>query len=518
MAPVLLRPWFERVYGNVPWLSFVAFYAVLANIPYWFASREFGFSPLGWFCIQYVVVGLVALVVPRFVSASLLLAIIFADFLCGICRSYDLPVQTTLQNISAADAFTGTRLVCAAATVLLAVLGAAISLFLPGNGLPNNQRRRTAVCLLAFGLFIVGTDIFSIHLATGHLPDSLRSTTGVDGVDLRMSHMPKLARVPVIRLARMLVAEHAIRSVEKIDAASVAAVPSATEVGLRNAGIVSDRRNGESPNLVLVVVESWGLAGDSHLKEAMVQPYLQPDLLARYEVVQGTVPFDGTTIPAEARELCGSSLAYHLLNATASELKGCLPDRLAALGYYDIALHGMSGHMFNRSEWYKTIGFQETWFHEGFRHQGMPDCMGPFIGTCDADIAAWIGRRLEEDSPQPYFIHWMTLNSHLPVFVPSTLGHGAPCLADLSLTPNTPLCSWYQLIANVHQSVSQIAMRKLDRPTVFIIVGDHAPPFGDPALRSKFSQSDVPYVVLLPRSDHYPSHALLARNAANLHP
>jgi hypothetical protein len=112
----------------------------------------------------------------------------------------------------------------------------------------------------------------------------------------------------------------------------------------------------------------------------------------------------------------------------------------------------------------------------------------------------------------------MTLNSHLPVFVPSPLSHGAPCLADLSLTPNTPLCSWYQLIANVHQSVSQIAMGKLDRPTVFIIVGDHAPPFGDPALRNKFSQSDVPYVILLPRSDHYPYKALLAHNAANLDP
>jgi phosphoglycerol transferase MdoB-like AlkP superfamily enzyme len=61
-------------------------------------------------------------------------------------------------------------------------------------------------------------------------------------------------------------------------------------------------------------------------------------------------------------------------------------------------------------------------------------------------------------------------------------------------------------------------MGKLDRPTAFIIVGDHAPPFGDPALRNKFSQSDVPYVILLPRSDHYPYKALLAHNAANLDP
>ena len=517
-APVLRRPWFERVHRNIPWLSFVAFYAVLANIPYWFVSREFGFMQLGLFCLQYVTVGLLGLFIPRFLSATLLLAIIFADLLDGVCASFSVPVAESLENLGVVSALSRTRLTCAVAAVLLAALVVATSLFLPGKAFPKNQRRRAAACLSAFGLIIVGADISSIRLATGYLPVSLRSAKGSDGVDLRVLQITRLARIPVSRLVKQARWEAGMRAIQQNDAAPALAVPSATEVAIHRAGIMLSEGNRERPNLVLVVVESWGAAVDSPLRNALVEPYLQPNLLTEYELVQGTVPFDGTTIPGEARELCGSSFGYHLLNATAGELKGCLPDRLAALGYYDIALHGMNGHMFNRYEWYRTIGFQETWFHEGFKHQGMPDCMGPFIGTCDADIATWIGRRLQEDSPQPNFIHWMTLNSHLPVFVPSPLSHGAPCLADLSLTPNTPLCSWYQMIANVHQSVSQIAMGKLDRPTVFIIVGDHAPPFGDPALRNKFSQSDVPYVILLPRSDHYPSKVLLAHNAANLHP
>jgi hypothetical protein len=61
------------------------------------------------------------------------------------------------------------------------------------------------------------------------------------------------------------------------------------------------------------------------------------------------------------------------------------------------------------------------------------------------------------------------------------------------------VCSWYQLIANVHHSVADIAMSKLARPTVFVIVGDHAPPYSDPSLRDMFSQSVVPYVLLVPR-------------------
>ena len=403
------------------------------------------------------------------------------------------------------------------AAVLVAVLVVATSLFLPGNTLPKNQRRRAAACLLAFGLVIVGIDISSIRLATGYLPVSLRSAKCCDGGDLRTPQIFRLARIPVIRLVRMGALEGAMRRVEESDAASAVAVPSATEVAIHHAGIMSGDGSRERPNLVLVMVESWGTAANSPLRNALVEPYLQPNLLARYEVIQGSVPFDGTTIPGQARELCGMSLGFHLLNASASEMKGCLPAQLAAFGYHDVAVHGMNGQLFSRAAWYRTIGFEESWFHEQLEQDGLPDCPGAFIGTCDADIAAWIGRRLEEDSPQPYFIHWMTLSSHLPVLVPVPHFEGAPCLADLSLSPNTPLCSWYQLVANVHQSVAQLAEGNLARPTVFVIVGDHAPPFADPALRARFSPSDVPYVILLPRSDRGRSRTLLAHNTANPH-
>jgi phosphoglycerol transferase MdoB-like AlkP superfamily enzyme len=246
-----------------------------------------------------------------------------------------------------------------------------------------------------------------------------------------------------------------------------------------------------------------------------VQAYTQTDLLAKYDVLQGRVPFYGSTIAGEARELCGSGFGFHLLVASTSDLKSCVPARLAAIGYETIAMHGMTGHMFDRANWYRTIGFKVRSFNEQFEQEGLPDCIGAFVGTCDADIAGSIGQRLKEQTPQPYFIHWMTLNSHLPVLVPAPLKYGAPCLAAFSLVPNSVLCSWYQLIANVHQSVAHVALGDLARPTVFVIVGDHAPPFDNPALRSRFSQTDVPYVVLVPRSYDDHSSSLLARNATS---
>ncbi len=87
---------------TLPCLLFVTFYAVLANIPYWVASHTFGFSPLGWFCVDYTFVGLVALVVPRFVSAVLILITIFIDLLCGVCMSYFLPVHECLESLGVA--------------------------------------------------------------------------------------------------------------------------------------------------------------------------------------------------------------------------------------------------------------------------------------------------------------------------------------------------------------------------------------------------------------------------------
>jgi phosphoglycerol transferase MdoB-like AlkP superfamily enzyme len=263
----------------------------------------------------------------------------------------------------------------------------------------------------------------------------------------------------------------------------------------------------------MVLVESWGRADDSAMREALTRPYENVALQARYQVEEGMVPFYGGTIAGEARELCGNSMGYKLLSASERDVAGCLPGRLTGLGYEDIAVHGMNGHLFRRSSWYKTIGFKDQFFNDYFKQQGLPDCQGAFTGTCDADVAKWIGNRLEQNDSKPQFVHWMTLNSHLPVPMPPDLRTGAPCTADLGLSPGTALCSWYQLIANVHRSVAELAMGRLNRPTVFIVVGDHAPPFNDPALRDRFSKTDVPYLLLMPRTQVGLSERVLAQNA-----
>jgi hypothetical protein len=504
-----------RVTGNLSWLCFATFYCIICNVPYWIAAREFGFSPLGWFCAQYAAVGLVALVAPRFVTLIWLLLLTAADVISGACMTYHVPVRECVENIRVALESSGAHPLRSLSVLLSILLIATIVILLPSKKLPKDQRRLAAVCLITFVIVVVGGEALSITRETGHFPIPFQTRPVRAQLGSGRSDGLELARVPIVRLSRLWKLEEKLVALEEKGRTGRYPVPSATAVGLGAAGITSVESNRQSPNVVLVLVESWGLAEDSTLRNAMVKFYSQPELLAKYQVLQGAVPFYGATIAGEARELCGSSIGYYLMRAPASDLRSCLPQRLSAIGYEPIAVHGFNGHMYIRSAWYPTIGFQEQWFHEQLHQQGLSDCNGLFVGTCDADVAAWIGRRLDGDSSRPKFIHWMTLNSHLPVPVPVSLPNAEPCSAAEGLEPDSQLCSWYQLIANVHRSVAQLALDPMGRPTVFVIVGDHAPPFGDPDLRARFSQSDVPYVVLVPRSEVAPSKLMFAHNAPN---
>jgi phosphoglycerol transferase MdoB-like AlkP superfamily enzyme len=505
-----------RVIENFKWLPFVGFYCIICNFPYWIAAREFGFSPLGWFCVTYAAVGLIALFVPRLVTLVLLLVLTAADIICGACMTYYVPVRECLQNIRVAIESSAAHPLRSLLVLWSLLLIAAMASLMPNKELPKKQRRLAAACLAAFAVVILCGDVVSTRLATGYFPAPFGKAPYTDGFHFSSKiHASRFARIPIIRLIHLWDANALLSASEEKGRTARSPVPNATGVAINASRIFSGENHGELPDVVVTVVESWGVAQDSSLQKAMVEPYLNPELLAKYQVFQGSVPFYGATVAGEARELCGNEIGYYLIRAPAADLQGCLPERLASLGYYRIALHGMSGLMFNRLVWYRTIGFQEVWFQEEFEKHGLPNCAGAFPGTCDADIAAWIGRRLEEDTSRPKFIHWMTLNSHLPVPVPTDLRDAAPCTADIGLEPHTALCSWYQLIENVHRSVAHLATGSLGRPTVFVIVGDHAPPFGDPSLRDRFSQSDVPYVVLVPRDAQNPSKSLFAHNATN---
>jgi phosphoglycerol transferase MdoB-like AlkP superfamily enzyme len=155
--------------------------------------------------------------------------------------------------------------------------------------------------------------------------------------------------------------------------------------------------------------------------------------------------------------------------------------------------------MFQRQQWYKRFGFENSVFLMELKQAGAAMCGGFLPGICDADVARWIGDRLlTHRDERPDFVHWVTLNSHLPVPALDDNSLLQQC-AVLGIDQEQSLCSWFTLVHRVHESVASLAVRPGLRPTVFVIVGDHAPPFMRSETRNRFSQTKVPFVVLIPR-------------------
>jgi hypothetical protein len=488
-----------RSRDRIRWLVFAIFYAVIANVPFWLASHWFALLPLGWFCVEYAGIGLLALFVPPVVAGGLLLLAIAADLVSAVSKTYYLPPSECLMNLGALAELPGARLGAAMGLASIVLLIAASAVIFPVAKIRGAYRSYAALCLIGFAVVSVSADCLSVVRETGSVPNPFGGMRPGDANKFSDYGNLWIARYPSLRLARNETLFGVSRNTVSASPGSANPIASAANVALRASGIDSGNRPQEAPNLVLVLVESWGLDSDASVRDALVRPYAQPGLAARYNISQGTVKFFGSTVGGEGRELCGSDMGYQIEDLPTQSLQPCLPDRLAALGYRTIALHGMSGYMFHRQTWYRSIGFQEQWFRSNFQQRGLPDCVGAFVGTCDAAVAGWLGQRLQTKDTSPDFAYWVTLNSHLPLPVPAGLPGAASCALTPLLTSQAALCSWYQLVANVHDSVARLAMGPLGRPTVFVIVGDHAPPFANPTLRDQFSGAEVPYVLLVPK-------------------
>jgi hypothetical protein len=479
---------------------FVVFYAIFANLPFWTASPLLGLVRNGLFCVEFAAVGILALFVPGLYSGIILFVVIAADLVCGVSQTFYLSPAECVRSSSFLLLLSGKRIFLVFAVTLLALLMAMIAARFPVANIRKGDRWIAAGALMVLALASVSADFVAVVRETGKMPNPFRLELPADSVKATYFSKVWFSRLPLVRLLRNEVKSVVVNGKVLASKTQPSFVPSAADRGLRSGTISEAKDVQEMPNLVLVLVESWGLTKDDRIRSSLVQPYLTPEVRARYEVNQGAAPFYGGTVSGEARELCDSMIGFHLLDASAQELKDCLPRRLANRGYHTLALHGMDGHMFKRLNWWSTVGFQEQWFRDRFRQEGLPDCAGAFTGTCDSSVAQWIGQRLAKSEPNPDFVYWVTLNSHLPVPIPPPLRSPAACALSPDLVRQPAFCSWYQLVSNVHQSVAQTVLAGLARPTIFVIVGDHAPGFANLDIRSQFSSEVVPYIVLTPRT------------------
>jgi len=250
-------------------------------------------------------------------------------------------------------------------------------------------------------------------------------------------------------------------------------------------------------NLVVVLVESMGQLKNSSYADQEFALFDDPVLLSHYSIKEGTVPFNGGTVSGEIRELCRLRVGLRVDAALAAS-PNCLPDQLNARGYKTESIHGYTGKMFHRNDWHKQIGFQRSYFLEDMKSlPGYHMCYGAFGGICDADVAHHIDEELASISGtnRRVFIHWITLNSHLPIS--SGPAPPGPCFPGYA----SDVCGQLGYVAEALRSTKAIAEDIRIPATTFVIVGDHAPPYIERAKRELFVSGSVPFIVLTPKRE-----------------
>jgi len=464
------------------WLRLAFAAAALPNLITCVAFASFAGFFRGWINIEYLLIVAAYAVTQRRIFLFVLPLELLLDLFEPVAHVYYFQPGDAFDALSYLSVVPPRTLVIYAACVLayLAFIITGVIIAVPAKGhIPATAIAVTA-SLTACGLF--GCDCFSG-----------RYHFGLSGPDMKEVHV-KLARTPVLSAGfRVWISNR-----RRIGSARSMAASSATQnfLSVSQASLLASHTN-----FVVIILEAWGQMEDAAVTRQMVSPYESSGLHALYQVDFGTVPFDGPTICGEARELCGKTFQKGIAAASADELRGCLPNLFASSGYSTMGIHGFFPRMYDRIHWYPRIGFQTPLFKPDLDRLGMRTCAGGFVGTCDTDVLDWMTSRIKQSSPEhPVYIHWASINSHIPVVDVITNEQAQSCRAMSPLLQDRTLCNWYTLVERVHLKVAQMAMAASLPPTAFVIVGDHAPPFSSAKRRSVFSQQQVPYVFLTPKS------------------
>ena len=254
-----------------------------------------------------------------------------------------------------------------------------------------------------------------------------------------------------------------------------------------------------TPNrrLLLIIIESWGMPSSRGSHPYMLDSLLTSKVKDQFLYRTGVVAFHNSTSGAELRELCAVRSAF-TPSAKINGL-GCLPARLAKLGYQTVAFHGYSGGFYDRKSWYPRLGFKRSIFLENIEHDRMMRrCGAAFRGICDVDMAQLIGRSLREEPTKPKLVYWVTLSSHLPVTTEAGAQSNYDC-NPLIAAGSGNLCNLFRSWDVTLSAIADMISRPKMPPTDVIIVGDHAPPFVSRDDNVAFSNTMVPWVALTPR-------------------
>jgi hypothetical protein len=452
------RPWRN-------WLAVLGAYVVLPNLPFLIAGR-FIYTERAAINLDYVVLGLLSPLFSKGLNLTLFSVVLLLDILFSTSGVYHFPVADEVRALRSVG---HVSLAITIPILLLTILGAwvVVRLATRWRRISANRgwRELTAVLLILVALDLAN----GLSLGERHrlVPFRIaRSSVGTTAIAVARDFRPLN-----LRRENFWMIESATRNLD------------GDATGGKLAG----------ENVVLVVVESMGAARDAALAAWIEAPVLNEEIRRRYQVKQGTAEFDGSTTFGELRELCGiRGIGMRMAELQPSQTGECLPAKLRAMGYETVAVHGVTSAMFNRNRWYPTLGFDRLVFPENWPRGNPQLCSAQFHAICDADTAQVVHDELIA-ATLPKFVYWLTVESHLQLDDAAMTTLSGECRG---LVPD--VCWMVTTQRNALAQIARIALDPALKPTRFVIVGDHSPPFMLRSKRNLFADRRVPWVELRP--------------------
>ena len=255
---------------------------------------------------------------------------------------------------------------------------------------------------------------------------------------------------------------------------------------------------------ILVLVESWGVVQDCHLRE-LQEGLLKEKLTSRYDHEFGSCSCAGSTAGAEARELLGREPdAYYALLRHGPGAEETLVSRMKRDGKNTIAIFPYQGHFGQATDFRTRLGFDKVLSMQELQAASLgaplPVNRENQYGALN-DEAAFAAAADCINRADKIFVYVTTINTHLPFRLALDVrqGKGYKLFAARwqSSFPSETCMEHFFRIQNLLQSLAtHLQAGVVDE---VVIVGDHSPPFLGHAERAFFKPSTVPYVVLRKR-------------------
>lgn len=444
--------------------------------------------------LEYLVIAALERHMSRVMLGVLLAITLVLDVLITFAPIFNFGPAEIVDAVQQIAHFRGRAILAAIGVVLsiVALAGAVVRLRGRPKALPSGGRRMLRLCG-AIGLAAVAADV-----ANGSSWLWWRATTVVN-----------------LDVATSLLASDYMRG-WRSNPKHGQPMEAATDELRRALGGATAETWSAPRKIVLVIMESMGLPRGTS-EEEIWAPFMTEAIAKRYEVRTGAVPFLGATTAGEFREMCGIRMTH--IAVRGATLPPCIPNELQSLGYETFGMHGYTGTLFERLEWYPRIGFERMEFDDDIsKRPNIAKCGRVFHGVCDSTALSLVREELTRDRERRQFIYWLTLSSHFPLGGPEYGSDGCNAVGDAGKIPL--VCQLWTALWPALTGLAEMAADTTVPPAWYIIVGDHMPPQllsagnNHPSYpprdrqmpsrfeedRLAFSTSKVPFIELRPRS------------------